>query len=66
MELTKPQKRFLFKLIGFLFIILFVPTNMAFAQVEGDKFPKEIAKAEDQKAIPSEDDEDEDEDDDDC
>jgi hypothetical protein len=66
MELAKPQKRFLFKLIGLLFIILFVPTNMAFAKFEGDKPPKEIAKAEDQKAIPSEDDEDEDEDDDDC
>ena len=62
MELAKPQKSFLFKLISLLFIILFVPTNMAFAQVEGDKPPKEIAKAEDQKAIPSEDDED----DDDC
>ena len=66
MELTTPQKCFLFKLIGLLFIILFVPTNMAFAKFEGDKPPKGIAKAEDQKAIPSEDDEDEDEDDDDC
>ena len=36
---------------------------MVFAQVEGDKPPKEIAKAEDQKAIPDENDED---DDDDC
>jgi hypothetical protein len=63
MELTKPQKCFLFKLIGLLFIILFIPTNMVFAQVEGDKPPKEIAKAEDQKAIPVEDDEDDDDDD---
>ena len=63
MELAKSQKCFLFTLIGLLFIILFVPTNMVFAQVEGDKPPKEIAKAEDQKAISSEDDEDEDDDD---
>ena len=63
MELAKSQKCFLFTLIGLLFIILFVPTNMAFAQVEGDKPPKEIAKAEDQKAIPIEDDEDDDDDD---
>jgi hypothetical protein len=63
MELAKSQKCFLFTLIGLLFIILFVPTNMVFAQVEGEKPPKEIAKAEDQKAIPIEDDEDDDDDD---